>query len=301
MDALGRVLLAERPAGKHLAGYWEFPGGKVEPGELPLEGLARELQEELGIELVSAEPLIRIPWRYDNRQLLLDAWRIDRWKGELQSLEGQALQWCVPAEVDPQLMTPADRPILQALRLPAVYVVTPARAKPDDLPKWYERIDRAIRESGTRLLQLNLPLWATKSVRALAKQLLPVANEHGCQILLSGDLEGALEIGAGVHLTIEQLNQAPARPLSWQQLIGVSCADASQLQAASWRGADFAMILPMAAADHVSPDWDAFHVLVEAASLPIYAQVGSYDLASVALAKRHGAQGIAPSGAVWTK
>ena len=116
VDAAGRVLLAERPAGKHLAGYWEFPGGKVEPGELPLDALARELREELGIELRSAAPLIRVPWTYDDRRLVLDAWRVDRWERAPQSLEGQALQWCDPAKIDPAIMTPADRLILQALR-----------------------------------------------------------------------------------------------------------------------------------------------------------------------------------------
>lgn len=88
VDAKGRVLLAERPAGKHLAGFWEFPGGKLEPRELPIEALARELHEELGIELQSATPLIRIPWSYGDLALVLDAWVVDRclvrrnhWKG----------------------------------------------------------------------------------------------------------------------------------------------------------------------------------------------------------------------------
>ncbi|MEW5315657.1 MAG: hypothetical protein WDW38_007070 [Sanguina aurantia] len=111
------------PAGPAL---WEFPGGKLEPGEQPLAALARELREELGIELQSAKPLIRVPWTYGDLALVLDAWVVDGWLGTPQSLEGQALQWCDPATIDPLVMTPADRPILHALRLPKSYLVTPA-------------------------------------------------------------------------------------------------------------------------------------------------------------------------------
>ena len=114
-DAQGRVLLTERPAGKHLAGLWEFPGGKLEPGESPEDGLARELHEELGIRLSGATPLIALPWEYGALSLLLDTWRVDAWVGEPRSLEGQALAWHLPAMVDAQRLAPADRAILQLL------------------------------------------------------------------------------------------------------------------------------------------------------------------------------------------
>ncbi len=116
-DAHSRVLLAQRPAGKHLAGLWEFPGGKREPEESPSAALRRELREELGIELQRAQPLLQVPWQYGERRLLLDAWLVDRWHGTPQSLEGQALQWLTPAAVDAAMLTPADRPILRALQL----------------------------------------------------------------------------------------------------------------------------------------------------------------------------------------
>ncbi len=115
LGADGRVLLAQRPPGKHLAGMWEFPGGKREPGETPLAALARELREELGITLQHAEPLVALPWNYGERELLLDAWRVEAWTGEPHPLEGQALQWQFPTRVDMGLLTPADRPILQTL------------------------------------------------------------------------------------------------------------------------------------------------------------------------------------------
>ncbi|MEO8810494.1 MAG: (deoxy)nucleoside triphosphate pyrophosphohydrolase [Rhodanobacter sp.] len=115
MDADGRVLLAQRRAGKHLAGFWEFPGGKLEPGEAPRDALARELREELGIDVLDAAPLVRVPSRQHDRDLLLDVWRVSSWRGVPLPLEGQPLKWLVPAKIDPMTLAPADRVILTAL------------------------------------------------------------------------------------------------------------------------------------------------------------------------------------------
>lgn len=108
-------MLAQRPAGKHLAGLWEFPGGKVEVDEAPRAALSRELCEELGIIVLRARPLIRVPWVYEQRELLLDAWCVEQWDGQPQSLEGQPLQWLRLSQIDPAVLTPADGPILHAL------------------------------------------------------------------------------------------------------------------------------------------------------------------------------------------
>ena len=109
----GQVLITERPAGKHLAGFWEFPGGKLDPGEAPPHALARELHEELGIQVIEAEPLLALPWRYDRKELLLDTWLVLAWQGTPQSLEQQALEWVLPADLAPGRLAPADREILR--------------------------------------------------------------------------------------------------------------------------------------------------------------------------------------------
>ena len=116
VDHEGRLLLAERPAGKHLAGLWEFPGGKLEPGETVGGALARELHEELGITVVASAPLVSVPWAYGEKSLLLDACWVTAWQGTPQSLEGQGLQWLAVDAIEPAMLAPADREILAACK-----------------------------------------------------------------------------------------------------------------------------------------------------------------------------------------
>ncbi|HEV7358948.1 MAG TPA: NUDIX domain-containing protein [Steroidobacteraceae bacterium] len=118
IDSSGRVLIAQRPAGKHLAGGWEFPGGKLEPGEDRRLGLARELREELGISIATPRPLIRVRHSYDYGDVLIDMWVVRQYSGEPTGLDGQALRWCTQDELESVELLPADGPIVAALRLP---------------------------------------------------------------------------------------------------------------------------------------------------------------------------------------
>jgi 8-oxo-dGTP diphosphatase len=114
-DGSGRVLIAQRTAGRHLAGHWEFPGGKVAPGETAIEALARELREEIGIEVGSAEPLVRYRHAYPERVVLLDVWLVTGHAGEPRALEGQPLRWETPDRLLDAGLLEADRPIVEAL------------------------------------------------------------------------------------------------------------------------------------------------------------------------------------------
>jgi 8-oxo-dGTP diphosphatase len=115
-DATGRVLIAQRPAGKALAGRWEFPGGKLDEGEPPYEGLVRELREELGVTVQAAEPLMRYPVEYPGRVVWLDMWIVTAWSGEPIGLDGQALKWVAPARLPAEDILEADQPIVDALK-----------------------------------------------------------------------------------------------------------------------------------------------------------------------------------------
>ena len=118
IDADGRVLLAQRPEGKSMAGLWEFPGGKVEPGETPERALIRELQEELGINTWQSclAPLTFASHSYDNFHLLMPLFACRKWEGIPTPQEGQTLEWARPNALKNYPMPPADIPLIPILR-----------------------------------------------------------------------------------------------------------------------------------------------------------------------------------------
>ncbi len=118
VDVDGRVLITRRPEGKPLAGLWEFPGGKVEPGERPADALIRELAEELGIEVKDAclAPLTFASHDYENFHLLMPLFVCRRWSGEVRPLEGQEIAWVRPVRLGDYPMPPADIPLVPMLR-----------------------------------------------------------------------------------------------------------------------------------------------------------------------------------------
>jgi 8-oxo-dGTP diphosphatase len=115
-DARGRVLIAQRPQGKHQAGRWEFPGGKVAPGESERAALVRELREELGIEVTVSRPFMRLKYSYPDRSVELSMWIIERFAGTARGLDGQLLRWVAPEDLGHEDLLEADRPFVEALR-----------------------------------------------------------------------------------------------------------------------------------------------------------------------------------------
>ena len=121
-DARGRVLIAQRPSGKHLAGRWEFPGGKVKGGETECAALARELREELGVEVTASRPFMRLTHSYTDRSVELSMWIVERYAGVPRGLDGQELRWVAPAALGQEDLLEADRPFVEALRTLAAAV-----------------------------------------------------------------------------------------------------------------------------------------------------------------------------------
>lgn len=115
-DAQGRVLIAERPPGKHMSGRWEFPGGKIEPGESEQQALVRELREELGIEVASARPELTLRHDYAEKRVQVSMWIVDQYAGEPQGLDGQKLKWVAPARLAEEDVLEADKPFIEALQ-----------------------------------------------------------------------------------------------------------------------------------------------------------------------------------------
>ena len=114
-DAHDRWLVNRRRPGTDLAGFWEFPGGKLAAGEEPFAALRRELSEELGIELLAAEPFMELVHDYPGKRVRLDVWNVLRYRGIVEAREGQALAWVAAADLPQWDLLPADRPIVAAL------------------------------------------------------------------------------------------------------------------------------------------------------------------------------------------
>src|SRR6266850_4590689 len=115
-DRHGRVLIAQRPAGKHMAGRWEFPGGKVAAGESEAQALVRELREELGVEVMASRPFMRLNHSYGEHAVELSMWIVERFGGEPRGLDGQRLKWVEAARLPEEDILEADRPFIEALQ-----------------------------------------------------------------------------------------------------------------------------------------------------------------------------------------
>jgi 8-oxo-dGTP diphosphatase len=302
VDADGRVLLAQRPEGKHLAGYWEFPGGKVESGETPLQALQREIHEEIGVRVASAEPLIRIPWRYAAKRILLDVYRVRAFDGVPHSCEGQALKWVPATALDPNEMPAADHPVIHALALPPHYLITP---QPDaDEAGFLARLDAALAR-GVRLVQLRAKDSDEATLRRLVPACLSRVRAAGGQLLINSriDLVETFDLD-GVHVTAAQLAQLDARPVGAKRWFAASCHGAAELEKAQALGADFVVlgsVATTASHAHQAPlGWDAFAALCDLAIVPVYA-LGGLTLDDLATALDNGAQGIAGISAFWQR
>lgn len=300
IDGEGRVLLARRADDAHQGGLWEFPGGKLEPGESIDIGLRRELHEELGVAIVSHRPLIRVLHHYDDRSVLLDVHRVDAWHGEPHGREGQPLAWVGVEELGAYPMPPADVPIVSALRLPSSYLITPPELGD---PQAFLRSLQASVEAGVRLVQLRLFDVAADDLLQIGRDVCAVCHAHQARVLLNGDADTLLAIDAdGLHLSSRALHLHQSRPLPDGLLLAASCHTAGDLQQATRVGADFALLSPvLPTRSHPDADplgWETFSEMVDRADLPVYALGGMHPDLTVT-AWRYGAQGIAAIRGLW--
>ena len=298
-DARGRILLARRTEGRDLAGLWEFPGGKCEPGETPEAALVRELHEELGIDVEVGAPLVAVPQRYPHKRLRLDVRRIAAWRGSVKGHEGQALAWVPPHKLGAYAMPPADIPVVAALLQPDRYLVTPEPG--DDDAAWLRTLELAL-TLGIARVQLRARACPPARWIALVREAARLCRQYGSEVLLNGDPVLAAELDIGVHLQAAQLRELARRPLSKDVPVAASCHGADELRLAQDLGCDFAVLGAVnATASHpgvAALGWHGFAALREDVSLPIYA-IGGMSTQDIAAARRHGGQGVAAIRGLW--
>jgi 8-oxo-dGTP diphosphatase len=294
----GRVLLARRPRAKVYAGYWEFPGGKVEPGETVEVALAREIQEELGVEVRRVDPWITNVFTYPHATVRLHFFRVRDWVGEPHAREHEALSWEDPHHVALSPLLPANGPVLRGLTLPVEYAITQAAALGRDA--FLARLDARL-GAGLRLVQVRELTYSRDDMQSLAAAVIARARPHGARVLVSNDLALAHMVGAdGVHLTARQVASMDTRPDL--ALVGASCHSRGELDAAVRLGADFAVlgaVKPTASHPGAAVlGWEAFAAIARDAPIPVFA-IGGLQRGDMNEAWRHAAHGIAMIRGAW--
>jgi 8-oxo-dGTP diphosphatase len=294
----GTFLLAQRPPDKIWAGYWEFPGGKIEPGETPYHALVRELREELGIEVQTTYPWLTRVYAYPHATVRLHFFRVTAWSGELHPHEGQQFSWQYVQEVSVAPVLPANGPILRSLSLPTLYAISNAAELGED--EFMRRLEEALK-NGLRLVQLREKNYSRNALRALALKMQPLVRRHDARLIVNADIELCREIGAdGVQLTGTQLAALNERPdVEW---CAASCHNAAELRRAEALGCDFALLSPVKAtqshpgAPHLG--WENLAAIAAGAAIPVYA-LGGLTRADMEAAWQHGAHGIALLRQAW--
>lgn len=302
----GAVLIGQRPAGKPYAGWWEFPGGKLEAGEPVADALARELHEELGVDVLESTPWVVRGHVYPHATVRLWFRRVRRWHGEPRSREGQALAWRPADEIGVAPLLPASIAPIRWLGLPPLYRIScAAELGVQAFERALAQGLDAVESAGTRvplLLQLREPdlppveferlfarLRALRERRPLLRIL--VSSRHPVSFASAVD---------GLHLTSRDLAAARERPrVRW---VGASCHETAELARADALGCDFATMGPVRpTASHPGAPtlgFDGLAQRIAATPLPVYA-LGGMVAGDLAAAEAAGAHGVASMRAAW--
>ncbi len=294
----GAVLLGQRPPGKPYAGWWELPGGKLEAGESVAGALARELHEELGIEVERCDPWVVREFDYPHAAVRLHFRRVSRWRGMLHGREGQAFVWQRPEAIDVAPLLPATVPVIGWLRLPADYAISDAAGMGEAC--FLQALERRL-ANGLRLVQLREKSLSADAFDRLFRAARARCAAAGARLLINSAHDRSYWRAAdGVHLTSRDLAAATERPPL--PLVAASCHDAAELARAGRLQLDLAVlgpVLPTRSHPCATPlGWPGFAAAVCETRLPVYA-LGGVGPGHRQAALAAGAHGVAGIGAFW--
>jgi 8-oxo-dGTP diphosphatase len=295
----GAFLLAQRPAGKVYAGWWEFPGGKIHDGESAEAALARELHEELGIDVRRAYPWVTRVHAYEHATVRLNFFRVTDWSGEPRPREQQAIRWQRLEQPMAEPMLPANAPVLAALALPLEYAITGAQRYGTDA--MLQHLERRLQQ-GLKLVRVREPEMPPAQLAAFTTRVLELAAGAGARVTVKSDFTPhfTLLAAAGLHFTARELMALAARP---RCLCGASVHTRAELERALHLELDFAVLGPVKATPThpgaVTLGWDGFAALARGASIPLYA-IGGLRCEDLHDARRAGAHGLAMIRGSWS-
>ena len=296
-NSRGEILLQQRLPGRPYAGYWEFPGGKIEKGESPRDALRREVQEEVGVSPSQVQLWLIRTHVYAQTIVRLYVFRVRGVYNEIVGREGQRCRWARRQQTIDNLL-PASCLLWKWLSLPTVYVITAAQligvsATRARLP--------ALLARGYILFQLRDKQLSAEVRRSLAAHLVRLAKSHQAIVLINDDEHLAAEVGAsGVHLSAQRLRRCHCRPAcDW---VGASCHSVAELRQAKQLGVDFVVLSPVnKTLTHVQVPpmgWHGFAHKIRYFPLPVYA-LGGMCAADVEVAQSCGAMGVAMMRQAW--
>jgi 8-oxo-dGTP diphosphatase len=290
----GRVLLAERKVGTDAAGFWELPGGQVDPGESAAQAAARELLEEVGVHALEVAPWRVYEHDFPAKRVRLHWFHVRQWSGEPHGKEGQRVAWVDPTCPTVGPLMPSNELALATLALPelvGVARVSRAPGAPDEL---LARIPSLVADGLRLLIVRTLELAPGQRVQ-LTRRLRQLRRGTGLRLLLSGTALEARQAGAcGLHSSAGALAGLIERPPT--RLWAVSAHNAQDLERASALGADVAIVSPvLPTASHPTDQalgWDGLQALAAASPVPVYAQ-GGLGPGDIGAARSAGALGVA--------
>ncbi|NOT12587.1 MAG: Nudix family hydrolase [Methylococcaceae bacterium] len=306
-NAQGETLISLRDKSLHQGGLWEFPGGKIEWGESPVQALVREIKEELDLTVISATPLITVNHQYPDLCVQLQVFLVEDFIGEAKSCEGQPFMWVSSRDLRKYSFPEANRPIITAACLPPYYAIL------DDADESTLIVNlHKILRAGVKLVQARLKQISAESVQAFIAEAYPLCQQHGVVLLINsaarlttnGHVFNELSFSSGsthandidgLHLTSQHLMARRRRPEHYKWL-SASCHNLEELQWAERLGVDFVVLAPVFSTQThpgIQPlGWEQFRQLVAGTNLPVYA-LGGMTKACLSAVKEAGGQGVA--------
>lgn len=304
-----KILIAKRPKHVHQGGLWEFPGGKVEAGESVRQALARELKEELNIDVLSTEPLIKIEHDYGDKKVLLDTWSVTEFSNEPEGPVGreqQLLHWCSIKELSAFEFPKANRNIITAIVLPKAIMITGVWKTPEEF-EW--RLKRGL-ESGVQAIQLRAHHLTFFEYKKYFKQAQQLCQQFEAVLIANTTVDNfkilEQECGAtALHLRFRELNNGAVngRPVANNVLLSASCHTQSECEQAMSMGVDYLLLGAVNSTNsHLKEQrllgFDGFEFLCEKVTVPAYA-IGGMESVDISAVRQKGGQGVAAISAYW--
>lgn len=291
-DAAGNILLSQRLAGKHQGGRWEFPGGKVEPGETLHQALARELHEELGIDCHNSCAFMTIDHQYPELHVRLHFREVTQWSGVPHGREQQPVKWFAPSDLSSLEFPAANQPIVTALSLPERWLILPDNYQTN----WPSALS-VLKRSGVGGVYLR----GAPTNRLHLSEMVKRCQAHGLKTLLRNDVESVRATGAdGVHLSSGVATTMSERPDC--ELLSVACHNPSELDHAERLRADMVMLSPVnITTTHpqaIPLGWETFSLWATGRPFSVYA-LGGVTEKELSMARASGGRGIAAISAFW--